>query len=271
MNSNLVCSIHLNKNPKYKSLYDWCLEEHDSDGMGGNEYPPYRWRVSFTAKNVSNINELNYDSNANDILSTSKDGIPEVNLVGSTSHSIIAELHPGVLDHESKKIKKIKRFQILGTKYEIKQFWLEINPLLELKNFSPEGSDKKVGFMNCCPEMELGEVYNKIIYPSSLRFILFIEIDDFKNLSQLIANGNLSNLQFSASNVDGLYAAWEPDPDFAKDIKVLPGNQTDYKIIQNGEEISFTKRAFRLSNYNLSYIISRKMDAMEIIDKDNKS
>ncbi len=101
--------------------------------------------------------------------------------------------------------------------------------------------------------------------------MLFIESDAFNNLSQIIAGGSLSNLQFSATNVDGLYAPWEPDADFSRVIKVLPGNQTDYKVIQNGEEIPFTKRAMRLSNYNLSYVISRKMDAMQIIEADDES
>ena len=271
MNSNLVYSIHLNEDHKYKSLYDWCLEEHDSDGVVGNEYPPFQWRVSFVAKIVSNINELSCDSDANILLSSSKNGIPEVDLVGSSSSSIIAELHPGFIEHESKKIKNPKRFQILGTKDEIKKFVLEIYPLSELKKFRSEESDKKVGFMTCWPKMELGEVYNKTISQPSLIFMLFIESDAFNDLYQIIADGNLSNLQFSATNVDGLYAPWSPDAEFSRDIRVLPGNQKDYMVIQNGEEIPFTKRAMRLSNYNLSYVISRKMDAMQIIETDNNS
>jgi hypothetical protein len=271
MNSNLVYSIHLNEDHKYKSLYDWCLEEHDSDGVVGNEYPPFQWRVSFIAKIVSNLNELSCNSDANILLRSSKDGIPEVDLVGSTSPSIIAELHPGFIEHESKKIKNSKRFQILGTKDEIENFVLEIYPISELKKRRSDGSDKKVGFMTCWPKMELGEVYNKKIYQPSLNFMLFIESDTFNNLSQIIAGGNLSNLQFSATNVDGLYAPWEPDAEFSRDIKVLPGDQTDYKVMHNGEEIPFTKRAGSLSNYNLSYAISRKMDAMQIIETDNIS
>jgi len=271
MSSNLVYSIHLNEDHKYKSLYDWCLEEHDSDGVVGNEYPPFQWRVSFTAKIVSNLNQLSCNSDANILLSSSKNGIPEVDLVGSTSPSIIAELHPGFIDHESKTLKNSKRFQILGTKDEIKHFLLEIYPIYELKKFRSDGSDKKVGFMTCWPKMELGEVYNKTISPPSLKFMLFIESDAFNNLSQIIAGGNLSNLQFSTTNVDGLYAPWAPDAEFSREIKVLPGDQTDYRVIQNGEEIPFTRRAMRLSNYNLSYVISRKMDAMQIIDADDKS
>jgi hypothetical protein len=118
MNSNLVYSIHLNEDHKYKSLYDWCLEERDSDGVVGNAYPPFQWRVSFIAKIVSRINELSCDSEAN-ILVSSKHGIPEVDLVGSISPSIIAELHPGFIEHESKNSRISRDFKFLGPKMKL--------------------------------------------------------------------------------------------------------------------------------------------------------
>jgi hypothetical protein len=184
--------VKINKEPEYKSLYSWCLNEYDdNDKVIGRDLVPFAWRFWFTGTSLHVKTKLDVERD----FETDKSK-------ASTSKSISGKFYSGIC-FDGKNLTDEVVFSVFGTARTIKEFSVSI---------SEAKSDKEeVCWFTAFPSYESeGAEFQKEIENDFAGFDIYIHSEKFNELVKLVESRSLNSVSFSVKGVDGVYAEWTP-------------------------------------------------------------
>lgn len=184
--------VKINKEPEYKSLYSWCLNEFDdNDKVIGRDLVPFAWRFWFTGTSLSVTTKLDVERD----FETDKSK-------ASTSKSIRGKFYSGIC-FDGKNLADEVVFSVFGTARTIKEFSVSI---------SEAKSDKEeVCWFTAFPSYESeGAEFQKEIENDYAGFDIYVHAEKFNELVKLVESRSLNSVSFSVKGVDGVYAEWTP-------------------------------------------------------------
>jgi hypothetical protein len=184
--------VKINREPKYKNLYSWCLNEFDDNGnLIGQDLVPFSWGFWFTGTSLQVTTKLDVER---DYESDKSKAI--------TSKSIIGKFYSGIC-FDGKKLSDEVVFSMFGTARTINEFYVSIS---EAKSDNEEAC-----LFTAIPSYKSeGAEFQKVIEKDYVGFDIYIHSEKFNELVKLVESHSLSSVSFSVKGVDGIYAEWTP-------------------------------------------------------------
>ena len=182
--------VKINREPEYKSLNSWCLNEYDEKGSKvGFDWVPFDWRFWFTGTSLQLITKLNVDSDFRTEETKS-----------TKSRTIFGKFYSGI-SIDGKNLIDVVTFSIFGTARTIKEFSVIIN---ETEN------EETCSFTSFPSYLSEDAEHRKVIEDDFAGFELYINSEKFNEIARLIESRSIDSIRLSVKNVEGVYAYWTP-------------------------------------------------------------
>ena len=184
--------VKINREPEYKSLYSWCLNELDeNDKVIGRDLVPFAWRFWFTGASLNVTTKLEVERDFETDASKA-----------STSKTIRGKFYSGIC-FDGKNLDDEVSFSIFGTARTIKEFSVSISEVASEK--------EEVCWFTAFPSFESeGAEFQTVIENDYAGFDIYVHSEKFNELVKLIESRSLNSVSFSVKGVDGVYAHWTP-------------------------------------------------------------
>ncbi len=184
--------VKINREPKYKNLYSWCLNELDDNGnLIGQDLVPFSWGFWFTGTSLQVSTKLDVERD----FSSNKS-------IASTSKTIIGKFYSGVC-FDGKNLVDEVVFSMFGTGRTLKEFYVSIS--------EAKSDDEEVCWLTAIPSYESeGAEFQSEIEKDYVGFQICIHSEKFNELVKLVESRSLSSVNFRVKGVDGVYAQWTP-------------------------------------------------------------
>jgi hypothetical protein len=184
--------VKINREPKYKNLYSWCLNEFDDNGnLIGQDLVPFSWGFWFTGTSLQVSTKLDVERD----FSSNKS-------IASTSKTIIGKFYSGVCFDGENLVDEVV-FSMFGTGRTLKEFYVSIS--------EAKSDDEEVCWLTAIPSYESeGAEFQSEIEKDYAGFQICIHSEKFNELVKLVESRSLSSVNFRVKGVDGVYAQWTP-------------------------------------------------------------
>ena len=184
--------VKINREPKYSGLYKWSLNEYDDkEQLVGGNWIPFDWRFWFTGTSLHLATNFNIE----------RDFKTEV-CKSTQSKTIYGKFYSGICI-DGKNLTDEVSFSIFGSTRTIKEFTVFISE-------AKEGSEDVCWFSAFASYETEGADLRKVIEPESAGFDIQLNSIKFNELVKLIETRSIDSVNFSAKNIDGVYAYWTP-------------------------------------------------------------
>lgn len=226
MDYHLDNKIRLNNKTEYESLYSWCLQEINSEGIQvGRDLIPWSWSFHFTASELRLIQgfEFGEESFFEDDEKVSENEDKEF----QDTEVIIATLHPGICS-DGKWLEDDPRFSMLGTDRAITDFSLRISAV-------DEGEKEYCNVWGCVSYTSEIDFRDETT-PDTVQIYLGLSKERFDKLAKLISSKTIDVVRIGVSGVSGFYSDWSPSIT-TNSVKVLARGSEQKIDVPEGCEI----------------------------------
>ncbi len=184
--------VKINREPEFKSLYNWCLNEiDDNNKVIGRDLIPFAWRFWFTGTSLQVKTALTVERD----FETDKSK-------AATSKTISGIFYSGVC-FDGKNLRDEVDFSMFGTARTIKEFNVSIS--------EAQSENEEVCWFTAFPSYESEDAeFRKVIENDYAGFDVYVHPEKFKELVQLVESRTINSVSLSVKNVDGVYAEWTP-------------------------------------------------------------
>jgi hypothetical protein len=184
--------VKINKEPKNKNLYSWCLNEFDDNSnLIGQDLVPFSWGFWFTGTSLQVSTKLDVERD----FSSNKS-------IASTSRTISGKFYSGVCFDGENLVDEVV-FSMFGTGRTLKEFYVSIS--------EAKSDDEEVCWFTAIPSYESeGAEFQTEIENDYAGFQIYIHSEKFNELVKLVESRSLSSVNFRIKGVDGIYAQWTP-------------------------------------------------------------
>jgi hypothetical protein len=192
MEYRLERKVKINREPEFKSLNSWCLNEFDEKGEKiGLDWVPFSWRFWFTGTSLQLVTNLNIERD----FETEK-------TKSAKSKTIYGKFYSGICVDGTNLIDEVT-FSIFGTARKIKEFSVIIN---EVK----EGNEETCIFTAFPSYVSEDAEFRKVIEDDYAGFEIYINSEKFNGIAKLIESRSIDSARLYIKYVDGVYAYWTP-------------------------------------------------------------
>jgi len=232
--------VKLTTETEHSSLYNWCLQEFDSEGeQVGRDLIPWNYSLDFEVSNIRYAYSLEHDDpdryRFDEVAKEAE--TDEQNLEMKSSEMMLADLVPAEGRHYH------PSYSMVGTNRKISQIHLRIQK-------AEKGGCDVWGSLSYTAEFDFRDETTDDIVEVHLR----LTPDNFDELTRMINSNVASEASLRLSGVSGFYSDWSPEisTDF---IKILTPDRDDHMVdALEGTEIDPPRLGkvqefnFRLSN-----------------------
>jgi len=206
MDYHLDYGLRLHTESKYKTLYEWAINEVEANGSPiDRDQIPYARTLFFSATTCVLTNRLEIATQCS--LKGESEAPPEI----ETDQIIRMTLRPGM--RANGEFVDDVTFSMFGTKRAIQHFTLEVRPL---DDSAKAESCNAWGGVSYTAEID----FRNETVDDYICFFLSVKPETFARYVTLIDQGAIDTIHFSVGSVDGFYSKWGPS--ISKDeVKVL--------------------------------------------------
>jgi hypothetical protein len=234
MDYNIARKVRFSRNPKYTSLYKWCLHDVNENDKDDGDMIPWVWSLYFTATTLRVNRTIEFKSELVDNQADTRRNIT------STDYAITGELFSGRC-FDGKNLERHVSYSMFGTDRIIEKFNLSIYPA--------EKNKEDNCFLWACPSYDTEIDFKNIREDDTVSINFFINEEQFNELADLIDAKKVANASVMLSGVDGFYSSWSPSIS-TRFIKIL----SEYHEIENLEGIEERIPKVEMVNkFTLSY------------------
>jgi len=184
--------VKINREPEYKSLNSWCLNEFDENGTKvGSDWVPFSWRFWFTGTSLQLLTKLNIQRD----FETDK-------TKSIKSQTIYGKFYSGI-SFDGKNLKDEVTFSIFGTARTIKEFSVTINE-------AADENEETCWFSAFPSYLSEDAEFRKVIEDDFAGFDIYVNSEKFNEIVRLIELRSIDSVRLSIKSVDGVYAYWTP-------------------------------------------------------------
>ena len=188
--------IKINSEPKYKSLYSWCLNEVDDNGnIHGDDEIPWNWDFYFIGSLLQVVRNISFGDVYDD------DGEKLEGKSVSQSKRIIGQLHSGDCS-DGRNLEDTTIFRMFGSKRKIEFFNLEIR---HVENEKDE---------NCridgIPSYSFELDFRHAVEPDYIGVVFYVAKTRFDEIANLIEKKSVDHVRVRLGGVSGIYSTWSP-------------------------------------------------------------
>jgi hypothetical protein len=212
--------VILSEESEFKSLYNWSLQELDTDGIPiGSPQIPWTWRLSFYASELRYHNNVQFKQSIKNLEYAEQDQTILKDKSSEPSSIDGSERISGTLKPASRP-REMGRYSMFGTDRVITEFDLQI------RRVSEGGREVASlwGGLSYTTDWDFEDVTENDIVQIN---ITLGEVR-FRKLVDLMESGNTETLWVQLNQVSGFYSEWSPSIRTSK-IKIL-ANLKDQKV-----------------------------------------
>jgi hypothetical protein len=236
--------IKINSEPEYKSLYSWCLNEVDDNGIiHGDDQIPWEWNFYFIGsllqveKNIS-FGDI-YDDKINKL---------EGKFV-SQGKRIIGQLHSGYCT-DGNNLEDTTIFRMFCSNRIIELFCLEIRPV---ENEKDENCQMR-GFPSYSCEVD----FRDKLEPDYIEILFHVSQKRFEEIANHIEKKSADHVRVRLGGVSGIYSRWSPSISTFT-AKVLTRQHLD--LIDGDDKIKSTLPTLgNIEEFSLTLITNNKLN-----------
>lgn len=215
MEFHLDYGLRLHAEPKYKSLYNWAINEVEADGRPiDSDQIPWAWTLLFSAMSCMLTNRFEIKR------SCLKGGAEESSQI-ETDQIIRMMLRPGI--SANGKVADDVTYSMFGTKRTVRDFTLEVRPLDD----STEG-ERCIAWGTVSYTSEV-DFRNQTI-DDCICFYLYVKPETFARYVALIDQGAIDTIAFSVRSVAGFYSEWSPSISTNRVKVLLSGDEHKFAL-----------------------------------------
>ena len=223
----LELNAKLNKNPKHKGLYNWCINViHKETKEKGRDLIPFDGINEFKSTDIS------YKISLEKYTGKSKKFFFQ-------SEWISVQLIP---DHE-------ERYTMLGAARDIKDIELSIlekDKLIKGKDMQVKGYH---AFSDDGPDAFHGD--------ESLSFVIYLEKHDYENIISLAKNKLINEVYLSVTDVKGFYSDWSPT--VSRPLKmVLTDKEHSKELGLEDDKLIYYLNKEEVTNFRLTFSVKNQ-------------
>jgi hypothetical protein len=196
MNYLIDGRIKINRDPQYKILYPWCLNEVDSDGkIQEDDQIPWGWSFFFIGSRLQVVRNISFGDAYND------DGEKLKGKFVSQSERIIGQLHSGDCI-DGRNLQDSTVFRMFGSSRKIEFFRLEIRPVENEKDESCR--------VDGIPSYSFELDFRDKLEPDYIGVMFYVSRKRFEEILNLIEKKTADHVRVNLSGVSGIYSHWSP-------------------------------------------------------------
>ncbi len=247
MEFHLGRKLRLLTEPKYKTLYEWALQEIDDGGESvGSDQIPWNWSLYFTATEVVLSDEVSIrgDREYGELLPRELGHRRAIRTTLRTDRPV---------DHDNF-LGKTTTYRMFGTDRIISDFQLEIVPL-EAEDETE--SCRAGGFVSFTAEVD----FTTTTSDDCVFFIMMVKPSTFDSCVQRIVSGTADKIILRVVNVEGFYSEWSPSIS-TSNVKVLT-REREHKV-EEADGASFKiPRLGNVGEVNLTISSRKRREAVQ--------
>jgi hypothetical protein len=241
MDFRLDKKITINDNTKHSSLYNWCLNEYDTNGTKGErDLIPWNYDLYFTGSSLKVVNELFYEPKYDEEYNEKK--FDESN----KRSVIIGKFHSG-LCRDGEYLTDEVTYSMFGTNRKFNDFEVRI---------TASETNVEICRVDGCPSYAYEVDFSDKIAKDYVQLNLNINLDKFNKLLDLIEAKKVDSAVLRLGNVSGFYSDWSPSISTSF-VKIL----TNAHKISNSESIPIVTPVLGdIGEFSLSLITVNKLN-----------
>lgn len=248
MDYHLDNKIRLNNKTEYESLYSWCLQEINSEGIQvGRDLIPWSWSFHFTASELRLIQGFEFGEES--FLEDDEKVSENEDKAFQDTEVIVATLHPGICS-DGNWLEDDPRFSMLGTNRAITNFSLRIRAVDE----EEKEYCKVWGCVSYTSEIDFRDETT----PDTVQIYLGVSKERFNRLAKLISSKTIDVARIGVSSVSGFYSDWSPSIT-TNSVKVLARGSEQEIDVPEGCEIEPPRLGY-VGKFDLTLITRAKFN-----------
>ena len=209
MDNNLEFRLKLNTDSEYKNLYEWSIDEVDSEGNVVGKTNQVHCDInsfSFVATEITYTPEFEMADTNKSVKNDKNDYLETAKFVTEDRNTIQGKL---------KSSETFPQFSFFGTNRKLDTFDLIIQSDKDLK---------EVCYLNGFPESRHDfDSSGAMIINDCVQIVISTSKERFEKIVDLILKDRLNGLTINLSGVQGFYSNWTPDGSYMY-VKILTGS-----------------------------------------------